>query len=249
METIAQKLERAQQTYADAITALNEAKIDFTDGSGKSYAEIIKERDNLLEKIRTSELTLQIAEKYFQDKFREAGFEKTDEVNLALRSKVMESEILEELRVGLSALDKPTFDQEVAATRAATKYRAMYLEAYKAWVRVQAYEHLAVHGEALGRILALAAHVGTVPVSGPNGFRYYDTDPLERLSNDVDAMRQAFVMDAIKEFAASNPENGNPTMPMEIGELDLGPFNHRELLTPGEVQRKLLELESLNRAA
>ena len=249
METIAQKLERAQQTYADAIAALNEARIDFTEGSGKAFSEILNEKDDLMMKISTTERAVESLGIRFQEMFRDAGFVVTYDVNETLRAKVISGEVLEELRAGLSALTAPTLDQEVAASRAAVKYRAMYLEAYKAWVRVQAYEHLAVHGEALGRILALAAHVGTVPVSGPNGFRYYDTDPLERLSDNVDAMRQAFVMDAIKEFAASNPENGNPTMPMEIGELDLGPFNHRELLTPGELQRKRLELESLNQAA
>lgn len=248
METIAEKLERARQTYADAVAALNEARADFEVGAGKDFSGIIKERDDLIAKIKLSELTVQVAEKHFQDTFRAAGYERTDEVNLALRAKVIESEILEELRAGLSALEKPTFDQEVAAVRAATKYRSMYLEAYKAWVRVQAYEHLSVHGEALGRILALAKHIGTVPVSGPNGFKYYDTNVLERLSDDVDAMRQAFVLDAIKEFAASHPESDTPTMPVEIGALDLGPFNSRELLTPGEMQRKRLELESQNPA-
>lgn len=242
METISEKLARAQQTYSDALQALEETRNDFVNGSGKDFADILEEVESLKSKIRQSEMVVKVTEKYFHDTFRAAGYERTEEVNQALRAKVIEAEALEELRAGLDALSKPSLDQEASASMAADKYRNLYLEAYKAWVRVQAYEYLSEHGEALGRVMALAKHVGTVPVTGPNGFRYYDLDQMERVSDDVAALRQAFVLDAIRECGESHPENESPTMPPELGVLDLGPFNSRPTMTIGEINRRRIEL-------
>lgn len=249
METMAEKLTRAQQTYSEAIVALNDARADFESGKGALYAKYLKEKEELETKISTEWASMLDIERRYQDAFKESGYVVTEQVDQLLTAKIKASEIHSSLCYALELLKEPDFDYEAGASLAANRYRAMYLGAYKAWVRVQAYNHLAEHGDSLGRILALAKHVDALPIEGPNGFRYYDLDQAERISDDVVAMRQAFVIDAIRECAEAHPEAESPTMPPELGTLDLGLFRTRQTLTPAEISRKKALLEARGMAA
>ena len=249
METIAKKLEEANKTYEDAIFAFNLAKLEFHSGAGLVFSKTLKDEEDLKSKIAQSEDLVKRYEKDFQAAFRAAGFVRTDFVNELLTRKLMEVEILKELNSGLVDLEAPALEEEMAASRAAMKYRDLHRAAYKAWVHVQVYEYLAEHGAGLGRVLALASRIGgSIPAGG--GMDYHNTDQLERLKEnggDVAAMRQAFVMDAIKAFSESYQENATSEIPAEIGQLDLGVFNHREVLTPSLYHRKRIEIEEKNR--
>ncbi len=241
MGCVSEKLARAKQTYSDALVALNEAKEEFKSGKGFAYEQFLKKKEDLESKISASSASEVELERRFQDAFRDAGYVNTKEVDEILTSKMKESSINSSLRMALEHLNEQSLDFETAASISAEKYRSLYLDAYKAWVRVQVYEHLAEHGKALGRILALAKHVGVAPISGPNGFRYYDMNQMERDSGDVAELRQAFVFDAIRECAASHHESESPTMPDEMGALDLGLFNTQATLTPAQICRNSRE--------
>lgn len=243
METIAEKLEEASRAYTNALIELDMARLDFHSGAGLIFSKTRKDQEDLLYKIAQSEDLVTRYEKDFQEAFRASGFVRTDRVKELLNLKLMEVDILQELKSCLVALEAPALEDEMAASRAAMRYRELHSKAYKAWVHVQAYEYLAEHGAGLGRILALASRIGgDIPAGG--GIAYHETDQLERLSdNKVGVMRQTFVMDAIKAFSESYQENAMSEVPAEIGELDLGIFSHREVLTTALYHRKRIEIE------
>lgn len=247
-----QKAQRANETYSDALQALIQARYEFSTGSGKEFAGALKIQDELKAKIASSEQAIQEYESQFQEEFKNSGYERTEGVQAILRAKSEEAEILQELRDALADSESKNLDLDAKASSDADSLRRLYMDTYHAWARAEFFSFMTTHGEKIGRVMTLAKRIGTMPKVGPNGYRYYEVDPLERASSsdeEIERMRQSFIMEAFRECTKHYEEGNGVEFPSDMGTLDLGPFSDRSLMTPAEAFFKSKQRETLRQPA
>jgi len=202
MHKIQEQLDQATQAYKDALQALATARQAHEEGPGKAFADMLAVQADLKAKIATHEASADEAQATFKRLFAKAGHVVTKEVKAALSAK----------NDALALSEDSALEPRITASAAAKAYEIAYAHARAAYARVEVWRTLRECGEAMGRAVALAAHIPGNP-------------DIERLTTDIDKLRTAFVWDALVGVARGLSEWDRVPKVEAIGSLDLGPFN------------------------
>lgn len=231
---IQEKARKAQASYQTALEQLNTARAAYAQGGGAAYAAAKAQHELLERKVKEAQEELSSASEAYHQALAADNFEKTALVREALARKREAEDMAEALRM---AHAKSTQDMQrhlLEASVQGREYDNAHGSAYAAYVTAEAYTALAQHGEAVARALALSASV-----RADHG--YYESDlgkPLSMLPNDLMKQairdRQAYIHGALSAMA---DEFMTRVDVAEIGVLDLGALQARELLSPAQIQK------------
>ncbi len=219
MSKMQDKLASATQAFTEALQVLATARDTYEGGTGKTYAALRAQQDDLRAKITQHRATAEAAQSTFKRLFADAGHVVTKEVQKALFAKNDALSIAEELSIALKESEATSFDAKVAASRDAQRYDAAYGRAFEAYARQQIYQALVDCEQSMGRALALAQHV---PL--PDG--------RDRIAVDIEDARMGFVWAELKALAQDRHEAHRRPAVEELGALDLGPFADRDFVSP-----------------
>lgn len=212
MNTIREQFDQAVQVYEAAVQALADTRQAHKEGAGKAYADMLAVQVDLKAKIAEHEASAAEAQSTFKRLFAKANHVVTKEVKAALFGKNDALAIAEELRSALAQSEAGALEPRIAASRAVEAYQRAHARAHAAYARMEIFRTLVQCGEAMARAVALATHIPGNP-------------DIERLVDDVDRNRSAFVWDALIATARGLPEWARMPRVEALGALDLGPFN------------------------
>lgn len=231
---IQEKARKAQAAYQTALEQLNTARAAYEQGGGAAYAAAKAQHELLERKTKEAQEELSSASEAYHQALAADNFEKTAPVREALARKREAEEMAEALRMAHAKSAQDMQRHLLQASVQGREYDDAYGGAYATYVKAEAYTALAQHGEAIARALALSASV-----RADHG--YYESDlgkPLSMLPNDLIKQaikdRQAYIHGALSAMANEFTTRVDVA---EIGVLDLGALQSKELLTPVQIHR------------
>lgn len=224
---IAEKAREAQANYQAALVRLNTARTAYEQGAGGAYAAAKAQRELLERKIQEAQDEADRATDAYQQAFAAGNFEKTAAVRDALARKHEAEGLGAALRDALSKNAQDMQRHLLEASTQGREYVAAHSGAYSAYVRAQALAALAGGGEAIARTLALAT---AIPVAGGYWEKEFGEQGAlpESLERERDANRQDGILETLRYMARQYPARAHVA---EIGPLELGALQERELLT------------------
>lgn len=234
MTNIQEKLSRAKSDYKDAIASLESVRQTYQ-VSGGAYSRAMERQKLLTSKIAAAETDLDNSNQLIRRQLEKNHFVKTEAVRAAMLEKAEAESIKAELQSARQAGELPTLKLKIEASRDAQDYKTAYRRAHDAYARVQVYGALASCGPDLSRAIALMSHVETNPA-------------MERLVTEeqLRELRIEFVWKTLKEMAAECKEAARRPHVVEIGMLEMGPFEDGKFVTPVEAAKLRKDLEEGN---
>lgn len=226
----------AQAALHEALAELARARTAYDNDAGPRFAQAKAAQELLGRKIKAAEAEADAAADAFHAAFASGGFESSDAATRSALNRKNDAQAMAEvMRVAHAKGAKELQALSAEASRQAHTYAAAYERAYTAHARAEGYKVLQEAGEAVARVMALAAHAPCSTSAHEDSLGR--PAPTQAIHDAIVAARWAFILDGLKAMAAGLPEYSARPQVEALGVFDLGALTARDVLTPAQIHK------------